>query len=297
MSYDLYFYKKKGADTSEEKIREYLTNNINSTSESDTQWISENEDTETYFSFDLNEPETDEESIQLFESFKDFEYTRFTFNLNYLRPDFFGQNAFLFVDKFIKELDLYVLNPQSITNPDNPVKPKEGELYQNWSTINADNSATYFKEYGLEYLPLNKSNEIYDYNLNRTKIQAELGDNYFVPKLFFFKTKKDNRIVTLCTWTEHIPNVFPPADYYLLTKTYKKFFRTVKESGLISSASLYERFSELIESFHFKNCKIIHPDKAEQATKLFNTTKLEYTLEEFADRLPIEKLVNSKPTK
>ena len=178
MSYDLYFYKKKGANISEKQISDYLTININSTSKSDSQWISENENTVTYFSFDLNEPEpeTDEEAIQLFESFNDFENTHFTFNLNYLRPDFFGQDAFKFIDKFINELNLYVLNPQSITDPDNPLKPKEGELYQNWSAINSNNSATYFKEYDLEYLPLNKSNEIYNYNLNRTKIQEELGE-------------------------------------------------------------------------------------------------------------------------
>ena len=51
MSYDLYFYKKKKSDLTESKFAEYLTSNLTSISESDTQWFVENEDTETYFSF------------------------------------------------------------------------------------------------------------------------------------------------------------------------------------------------------------------------------------------------------
>ena len=154
MSYDLYFYKRKSSGLTESQIAEYLNNNLTSTSESDTQWFVEDEDAETYFSLDQNEPETDEETIELFENFADFDNTHFTFNLNYLRPDFFGQYAFEFVDKFIKDLDLFVLNPQSTADPDNPIKPKEFELYENWSETNSRNSANFFKEYGLEFYPL-----------------------------------------------------------------------------------------------------------------------------------------------
>ncbi|PIQ47906.1 MAG: hypothetical protein COW03_13270 [Cytophagales bacterium CG12_big_fil_rev_8_21_14_0_65_40_12] len=279
----------------ESQIAEYLTNNLTSTSESDTQWFVENEDTETYFSFDQNEPETDEESIELFENFTDFDNTHFTFNLNYLRPDFFGQFAFEFVDKFIKDLDLFVLNPQSTTDPDNPLKPKENELYENWSETNSRNSANFFKEYGLEFYPLEKSNDFYNYNRNKSLLQEKLGDNYYVPKLYLFKRKSDGQIVTICTWTEHIPKVFPPADYYLLTKKYKKLFRTVEEAGLISSDTFKNRFGSFLDNFEFKNCKIIHPDKAEKVKDIFNSTKIEFKLADFFERMQFEKLVNVKP--
>lgn len=279
----------------ESQIAEYLTNNLTSTSESDTQWFVENEDTETYFSFDQNEPETDEESIELFENFTDFDNIHFTFNLNYLRPDFFGQFAFEFVDKFIKDLDLFVLNPQSTTDPDNPLKPKENELYENWSETNSRNSANFFKEYGLEFYPLEKSNDFYNYNRNKSLLQEKLGDNYYVPKLYLFKRKSDGQIVTICTWTESIPNVFPPADYYLLTKKYKKLFRTVEEAGLISSDTFKNRFGSFLDNFEFKNCKIIHPDKAEKVKDIFNSTKIEFKLADFFERMQFEKLVNVKP--
>jgi hypothetical protein len=292
MSYDLYFYKRKSSDLTESKIAEYLTSNLTSTSESDTQWFVEDEDTETYFSFDQNEPETDEESIELFENFADFDNTHFTFNLNYLRQDFFGQFAFEFVDKFVKDLELFVLNPQSTTDPNKPTKPKDKELYENWSETNSRNSANFFKEYELEFYPLEKSNDFYNYNHNKLKLQEKLGDNYYVPKLYLFKRKKDGQIITLCTWAEHIPTVFPPADYFLLIKKHKKLFRTVEEVGLISSDTLHKRFGSLLDNVDLKNCKIIHPEKAVEAKDIFNSTKIEHKLVEFADRIQIDKLVN-----
>ena len=295
MSYDLYFYKKKKSDLTESKFAEYLTSNLTSISESDTQWFVENEDTETYFSFEQNEHETDEESIELFENFTDFDNTHFTFNLNYFRPDFFGQFAFDFVEKIIKELDLYVLNPQSNSAPDSPLKPKDKELYQNWSETNSKNSKKLFKEYNLEFYRLDMSNDFYSYNLNKSKLQEELGANYYVPKLYLFKRKSDKEIITLSTWTEHIPSVFPPADYFLLTKKYKKLFRTIEEVGLISSKRFNERFGTLLDTFHFKNCKIIHPDKSAKAKDIFNSIKFEHKLGDFAARVDIDKLVNVMP--
>lgn len=295
MSYDLYFYKQKKSHLTESKIAEYLTNNLTSISESDTQWFVEDEDTEAYFSFDQNEPETDEEGIEIFDSFEKFDNTNFTFNLNFLRPDFFGKFAFEFVDKLVKELDLFVLNPQSSTESETPIKPKENELYENWSKINAVNSANFFTEYGLEFFPLNKSNDFYDYNYNKKILQEKLGDDYYVPKLYLFKRKDNGKIISVSTWTEHIPNVFPPADYFLLIKRYKKLFRKVEENGLISSNTLQSQFKHLFDDFDCKNCKIIHPENAEKAKKLFNSIKIEHKLEDFAERMQIEKIVNVKP--
>src|SRR5690606_8535655 len=183
----------------------------------------------------------------------------------------------------------------STTDPDNPLKPKENELYENWSETNSRNSANFFKEYELEFYPLEKSNDFYNYNRNKSLLQEKLGDNYYVPKLYLFKRKSDGQIITICTWTQHIPNVFPPADYYLLTKNYKKLFRTIEEVGLISADTFKERFGSYLTDFEFKNCKIIHPDKTEKVKDIFNSTKIEFKLADFFERVQIEKLVNVKP--
>jgi len=294
MSYDLYFYRRKNSKLEENRIREYLNTNLFSIEQDGTQWFVENEDTETYFFINKNERETDEESIEIFESFSDYENTHYSFNLNFLRPDFFGQFAFEFVDKFINDLDLYVLNPQSHVGEDSPIKPESGELYRNWSVLNAGHSATLFEKCGLIYYPLDKSDYFFEYNLNRESLQEKLGDDYYVPRLYLLKRISDGVVVTLSTWTQHIPNVFPLADYYLLNKKYKKIFRNIEEDGIISSSTLYERFGSLFSDFEFKDCKIIHPQNAEKAKDLYNSTQLEYQLKGFLEKAPIDKVVNRK---
>jgi hypothetical protein len=122
MSYDLYFYKQKGRQLSEKEIGDYLNEHLTVPTEGGNQWFFQNEDTQVYFFVNHNEPEDDPEAVELFESFADFDNTHYTLNLNFLRPNFFGLEAFRFVDKFITDLDLFVLNPQSQTDPDNPLK-------------------------------------------------------------------------------------------------------------------------------------------------------------------------------
>lgn len=295
MSYDLYFYKRKNTNLTANEIAEFLKVNLNLKSEISEQWLGENVHTEAYFSFEKDEIENDGESFEIIEEFPDFDNTAFNFNLNYFRPDFFGQYAFEFVDKFVEELNLYVLNPQSLTEPDKPIKPKKNELYENWSKINSRYSAEFSKKHDLNFFPLEKSNEFYNYNKIISKLQEKLGDNYYVPKIYLFKRKLDGKIITISTWTQHIPNVFPAVDYFLLSKKYKKFFKTIEENGLISSEKFYKRFGHLLDDLEFKNCKIICPQNAEKASALFNSTKIEHKLSDFADQIQIEKVVNMKP--
>lgn len=231
----------------------------------------------------------------MLESFTDFDNTHFTFNLNFLRPNFFGLEAFSFVEKFITDLDLFVLDPQSKTDPDNPKKISGNEMIETWSATNLGQSVIQYNELGLTYIPLDKSNDIWNYNFQRRKIQANLGDSYFVPKLFIMRVKGTERIITLSTWTQHIPIVLPPADYFLISKEYKKLFRTVKGNGLISYDTLINNCGEYFDDFDFNDCKIIHPDKAIKVKDIFNGLKMEYIAGTFCERMSMDKLVNAKP--
>ena len=294
MSYDLYFYKRTENKLHEKEISEYLNNNLTSKNENDEQWFVEDEDTESYFSIDYNSLDLDEETIEIFDKFYGFECTHFSFNLNFLRPDFFGLFAFEFVDKFIKELDLFVLNPQT-SDTEFPFKPIGRELYENWSKLNEVHSVDFFTEYELVFYPIEKSNDFYNYNRNRSKLQEKLGDEYFVPKVFLLQKKSDKEIFTLCTWPEHIPTILPLTDFYLLTKKHRKLLKTVEESGIISKSVFIDRFENFFDKYEFMNCKIIHPDFAEKVKKTFNSTKFESKLTDFAERVQIDKLVNVKP--
>lgn len=292
MSFDLYFYKQKGTNLTESEIANYLTDNLVPANESNNQWFFENEDTEVYFSIETNETEDDQETIELFENFADFDNTRFSFNLNFMRPSFFGLEAFQFVETFIKDLGLYVLNPQK--DFENPYVPTKEDLYDNWNNTNLNASKDNFDEGSFYYSP-EESNKIWEFNYNRQKLQEEIGSDYFVSRVFFCKTINDNKIVTLSTWTEHIPNILPKADYYLLTREYKKLFKTVKDKVLITRQTLLEKFGDYFEDYPYQECKIIHPAKAERVESIFNSLKSEMKFEKFMERVGMENLYNAKP--
>jgi hypothetical protein len=293
MSYDLFFYKLKGSEISTEKISKYLTDNLVQPNEGNNQWFYENEDTEVYFSFDLNESNGDLEPNEEPELIEKFEDTNFTFNLNFMRPSFFGLEAFQFVEQFCRDLNLYVLNPQG--ENEQPYKPTQIEQFDNWNRTNLWASKDHFKELECSYMSENETNKVWQYNLNRKKIQEELGGEYFVPKIFFFKTKQGNQPFTLTIWTEYIPIVLPDTDYILLTRQYKKLFRTVKDTVLISRKTLLDSFGNDFENYNFPNCKIIHPNKAERVRNKFNSINGDKQLETFAERIGMENLFNAKP--
>ena len=54
------------------------------------------------------------------------------------------------------------------------------------------------------------------------------------------------------------------------------------------------RFGAYLDDYEYLNCKIIHPDNAQKIKDLFNPTKSELKLENFAERLKIENLFNAK---
>lgn len=291
MSYDLYFFKRKESKLTEKEVEVYLSENL--VTEEKGQWFFQNNDTEVYFIIEKNETEIDVEEIEFVENHEDFENLNLTFILNFLRPSFFGIEAFEFIEKMINDLDIYISNPQS--DKEIPYKPNSEELFKNWNSTNLNSSSKHFGEQN-SYLEIEKSNEIWKYNFNRNEIQEKLGENYFVPKIFFFKTKAENKVITLSSWTEHIPNLIPNADYFLLTKIHTKFFRKVQENVLLSRENLLNRFGEYFSDYEYSNCKIIHPENAKKIKNLFNSTKSELKLENFAERIQIENLFNEKPS-
>lgn len=293
MSYDLFFYKQKKSEISKEKISKYLSDNLVPANEGNTQWFFENEDTEVYFSFEYNEPYNEFEPDEKIEVIENFDDTNFTFNLNFMRPSFFGHEAFEFVEQFCNELNLYVLNPQS--DSEHPYKPNQQEQFENWNKTNLWSSKEHFKEMQSCYLSEEETFKVWEFNSNRQRIQQKLGEGYFVPKIIFLKTKYKNEAITLTIWTEHIPIVLPTTDYILLTREFKKFFRTVKDTVLVSRTTFINVFGNYFDNFDFPNCKIIHSENAEKLKDKFNSIKAEKELSNFAERLGMEYLYNAKP--
>lgn len=290
MSYDLFFFKQKDCKTTDSDIRNYLDKRLTNPQNSDQYWH-ENKETGVYFCIEYNEPKTDDEII---EGFDNFDNTHWTFNINFLRPQFFGLESFPFVEKFINDLDLLVFNPQ--TNGDDSLKKYSyTDLFYNWNAINERHSSDLYTEYGLCYLDLEKSNKSWTFNKNRIELQNKIGDGTFVPGIFYFKEHKTGQVSTLSVWPEHISVVIPDVDYFIIQKKIKKLFGKKESNGLVSIKVIKDTFKDFITNEN--GYDLITPSNSMKIEKLFNELEYIGDFTELGEGITVDKIVNYKPDK
>lgn len=298
MSYDLYFYKKKNQELTEQEVSDYLNENFPlNNSEHPKQWTYENQDTSVYFSIDWNEPNTEEEDWEFWDNFADFEYLNYNFTINFIRPNFFGYEVFPILEKILEDLNIYILNPQDEIDPDKPQKFEKGYFEKQWIQHNERVILQNFNEFNKDYYPKEKSDYLWDFQYNREDLQNSLTEDIFVAGYFLIKKKSDNKLYSFCVWPSHIPIIFPPVDFVIIQKEYKKLFKTVKESGIVSFENIEKEFGKYIEDVEceIKNLKVITPNNSEKIAKAFNSMKIEYEVSKFGDFVPLDSFVNVKP--
>jgi hypothetical protein len=291
MSYDLYFYKKKTDHITKHDIEAYLNKLPNLKDTAEKQWFFQNEDSGAYWTFEFYASDGDDLDLtEIEESYEDFEDTNFMFNINFIRPDFFGKEAFPIAEKFAEDLNLFILNPQGEAFP----KKYDPGIFENeWMDTNMKYSRTNFDEWGLNYLERNKSDYSWRYNLERKKLQSQYGNEYFVPTIFYVKKHNSRLIETLCMWPEHIPYILPKVDIVLIEKKIKTLFWNKNEEGII-------RYSELVDQIgnYFieeENYMIIHPAVSKKISNSFNRLKLFDTFNAYGEGVSVDKFVNTEP--
>lgn len=295
MSYDLYFYKQKESEITEQDFADFLNKNLPfNISEHPKQWNYENEETGVYFLIDWNPINTEPEDIALFDSFENYENLNFSCSINFFRPRNFGLEIFPIINKFIKGLDLYVLNPQDDINHDKPLKYPDDYIRDQWINHNDKVTLEQYGELKFKYLPLETSNYIWWYLFHRQEIQDSLKEDVFVAGYFLLEGKEDGKIHTVTLWTNHIPVVLPPADYVIVQKKYKKLFKTIEETGLVPYSTIMNEFGHLFIPFDHEipNLKIIHQKEADLSEKQFNNLKIWKTTKEFGLMVGKDSFVN-----
>lgn len=299
MSYDLYFYKKGSNHISKEDVIDYLNNSESlKAEENETQWSYLNEETGVCFGIDLDEPNTDEEDIQLWDSFDDFENLNFYFSLNFIRPNCFGYEVFPVLEKIITDLDIYLLNPQDEIDPDNPQKFECEYLEKQWAQLNETLIIQTFSEFNVEYYDKEKSDFIWKFSFYRDELQENLDEDIFVPGYFLVKNKNDGQVYRLCVWPMHIPIVLPPVDYVIIQRENFKFYEKVEESGLVSINQINKKFGAYFEDFEYKGLKmrLIRQHNAEKIGADFDKLTFEYQIKDFGKSVPFDRIVNIKPS-
>lgn len=287
MAYDLKFFKRKESTLSGDDVQGYLTEHLN---ENGSCWYAEVGATGAYFFFE-NIENTDEIEGED-DEFGDFESINISFSLNFIRLDFFGFASFNFVIQFINDLDLYIYNPQSPSEEGIPVKYSEEELYKDWSTRNASISSNYFKEYNLNYYPIDKSNYFYEYNLRLEEFQDALGDNYNVPKMFFYKTFKEDKLCTGAAWIRELPSILPKVDYVFVLVERWKWFKRTEELKVVAYGVFIEEMKGLLEEYEFENCKIMNTNSVKKAQHILNNLAYEGWVKDFGKSIRTDLVVN-----
>jgi hypothetical protein len=299
MSYDLQFFRRKESSLPETAVREYFNRLIEKNeSGSNDQWPYRNKETGVYFSFDygnFDEGQDDTNEIQIVNDFVD---TRYSFNLNFLRPEFFGLEAFPIVEKIVDVFDLYVLNPQDNLDANQPRKYRKGELLENWISINAKQSAIFYKKgvHGLNYHPLKESIDSWKFSFHREALQESLKEDIFVAGFFYIKRKGSNIVSTLSTWPTHIPIILPPTDYIYIIKKIKGIFKTKEIKGLTKFETILTIMQPFLDDFEcaIPNCKILKVEKAKQAKDAFNSLEIIGDMNDSFEGVTVDQIVNYK---
>jgi hypothetical protein len=298
MSFDLYFYKRKDSYLTEENLAKYLTNNLPfNKSDHPRQWEYENPETGVYFLVDWNEVDNDPESIVVFDNFDEFKYLNFSFSINFFRPRFFGLEIFPVIEKLINTLDLFVLNAQDEEDPDNPRKFESDYLRDQWIRHNDQVTIGQFNELNFEYMPLEKSNYLWWFQFHRIELQNSMTEDIFVPGYFVLKSNENGQLCTACVWPQHIPIILPQVDYLIVQKNYKKLFRKVEESGLVTYGTILNEFGNYFEDFEYDvpGLKVLRQENSDKLQKQFNALKLGKTVDDFGKGMSLDGFVNVRP--
>jgi len=286
MSFDLNFYKKGNNNVTTSEMVDFLNTIPMLESRTEGQIVYENETTGVYCLFETYESEDNDGEKN---DFGDFEDTNLCFNLNYVRPDFFGIESFELVEKLIDKFDLFTLDPQA---EGEPLKYRKGQLLKSWLKSNEKISKSYFEEWNLNYLDLEKSNYCWNFCYNKNELQEKLTEKYFVPNIFYVNKNGTVNVETLCVWPEHIPFVLPKVDFVLIQKRVRKFFRTKEESGLVRYETIIEKLGEYFENEN--DYKIVHPKNEKNIKSIFNSLEIYTTIEKYGKGISVDKIVNHK---
>lgn len=271
MSLSLPIYSKSNV-TKDDMLKHLKNSNISFEIEGST-IIIQNPNINAYICiYSDDEKKDNSEDSEYAQNIDGFIYTKFLFNINYFRPNFFGMYANDIIKQILTGSDLYILNEETGNHP-LPYQPTGTELFEEWNTINnmsLEQLSTLAQDQDRDICDENKSMYFYKYCVNIEKLQKELTDEIYVPKLYLCKDKVSNNVVSVCIWTNNIPILLPKADFYVLTKIIQYEPTPILARVTVS----YDEFNKLFEKFmniyNYEDCHIIDSLNSNKCKDIFN---------------------------
>ena len=229
MSYDL-FFKPRSGTFSEEGFHAYFRDRPNYQCEGPQAWYG-NEETGVYFVFELQNQapagDEDEESGEF----------PVALNINYFRPSFFVLEAEPEVTAFVRHFDLLVSDLQ--TNGMGEGEYDAGKLVAGWNHGNEFGYTAILRDEsnrkGIHHLPTARLHDAWRWNYGRARLQEEVGENTFVPRIMFLDL--GGSTVTAAVWPDGIPIVAPPVDFLCVPRKElapSRFFRKQEDTTFVA---------------------------------------------------------------
>ena len=228
MSYDLYFRTRSGSLPAE-RFEAYFHKRPHYRFEG-RQAVYENEDTGVYFLFEQDDGSgaADQDA--------DSERFAAAFNINYFRPSVFGLEAEPEVAAFVRAFNLSIVDPQNDGMGEGDYDSKG--FLRGWNAGNAFAFRAFLSNPD-EKMPYKSTSRAvihraWTWNYGRTALQEKLGDDKFVPAVFFFE--KADKIKTFSVWPDGIAIAVPDVDYFYVMRNElapRRFFRRKEDAALL----------------------------------------------------------------
>ncbi len=282
MSFDLFFCSRKKERVDFTSVPDWCVRLDNFTRKNQQVWYS-NPDTGVYFSFDFCSDgsfEGDESPIPA-----GWFDTGRAFNLNFLRPSFFGHEAMPIVEQLCARFGLSIFDNQEDTLLTNPTG---NDLLNSWLKHNRIAIQVFSKvPDSRPPLHMSPSTSIYLWSYLKQKKALEsvfdAGD-VFVPTLVPARKKDRHEVATAVVITQGVPTIVPQSNWVIVVRGKRGFFKSSKQSevGVISRVTFEELFGQHCTKFEWEPpVRLISPEHALLIAKKFHGVDFSFTRDDF----------------
>lgn len=277
MSYDLQFFCKNDRPFDYEAVTKWACASANFKG-FENRIIYQNQDTGVYFSLEFSPVVSGEETYPAApDGYVD---TGLSLNLNFLRPMFFGMEAFPVVERLCSDFGLIAFNPQD----DVEIRmPDSRELVASWIKHNTwaiNGMAKHRENYAPLYLERSKSTYLWEYLSVKKTLQSSRAD-VFVPNIVVVQHKNGRVLGTATTCTLGIPTMIPECDWVFVAQK-KKWFRRGYDLKVLSWSTFRSVLGSLLESFVFDGpqVQLIRLESVQKVGELLSASSAELILGE-----------------
>jgi hypothetical protein len=272
LSYDLNFCKGKNSTYNWGDLSDWcLRCSPNFRKSAAAQVWYENEATGVYFSFEQQDADWVKEQAELSDLSA---LTDLTFNINFLRPTFFGREAMPFVTAAAKQFGLLISNPQA---DEIPVEADANALILNYVDHNARAAAAYLaqEDSSLTVMDSKRSAVFFRHNSQYSRLIKRYKNDYFVPRMFLCRKKSTNEILTFTTVSAAVFAILPETDMVVLTRERKRLFKKEMELMFMRYDEFRALMGQIVSDTNHPGMYVISEEQVDAAEKVINNLRFE----------------------